>query len=180
MGTRRTSTGETEMRETVAAHGATVFSLAVRLTGDRAAAEEIAQDVFLELWRTQLPFASAAHQRFWLRRVAVHRSTDYLRRRARRPTLVSDDGWLEGEPATAEERQLPCELTTQLDTLLLSLPSPLRAALVLRYGEDELSPEQIGALLGQPPATVKSNLRRGLAMLRRKAGITLKEFVRHA
>ena len=51
-------------------------------------------------------------------------------------------------------------------------------AVVLRYGEDELSPEEIAALLRQPAATVKSNLARGLALLRRKAPVVLKEFVR--
>jgi RNA polymerase sigma-70 factor (ECF subfamily) len=50
-------------------------------------------------------------------------------------------------------------------------------AVVLRY-QEEMQPAEIATLLGQPVATVKSNLQRGLQMLRRKAAVTMKEYVR--
>jgi RNA polymerase sigma-70 factor (ECF subfamily) len=53
----------------------------------------------------------------------------------------------------------------------------MRVAVVLRY-QEEMSPNEIAALLGQPVATVKSNLQRGLQLLRRKAAVTMKEYVR--
>ncbi len=56
-------------------------------------------------------------------------------------------------------------------------PKPQRAALVLRYQED-LTPEEIAATLDAPLATVKSNLQRGLKLLRAKATSHLKEYVR--
>ena len=176
-----TATGESQLRGVIAAHGASVFSVALRIVADRAAAEEIAQDVFLELWRTRPYLATAEHLRHWLRRVAAHRATDYLRRRAVRPTLVLD-GWLESVQCVVSQEQdgLPEALSARLDDLLASLPESLRVPLVLRYGENDMSPEEIAAMLGHPVATVKSNLQRGLAMLRRKAEITLKEYVRHA
>jgi RNA polymerase sigma-70 factor (ECF subfamily) len=59
----------------------------------------------------------------------------------------------------------------------MGLPEPLRIAIVLRYQEGML-PEEIAALLSQPVPTVKTHLRRGLELLRRKAPITLKEYVR--
>jgi RNA polymerase sigma-70 factor (ECF subfamily) len=65
----------------------------------------------------------------------------------------------------------------RLEQMLLSLPKGLRAAIVLRYQED-LTPDEIAKTLEQPLATVKSNLQRGLEMLRRKAGSMLKEYVR--
>ena len=58
-----------------------VFSLALRMTGDRGLAEEIAQDVFLDLDRNLAKIESRRSTRFWLRRVAMSRSTDALRRR---------------------------------------------------------------------------------------------------
>ena len=61
--------------------------------------------------------------------------------------------------------------------MLTTLPEPQRAALVLRYQED-LSPEEIAATLESPLATVKSNLQRGLKLLRAKAETTLKDYVR--
>ncbi len=63
--------------------------------------------------------------------------------------------------------------------LLATLPEAQRAALVLRYQED-LTPEEIAATLGAPLATVKSHLQRGLKLLRAKAAIHLKEYVRGA
>ncbi len=64
-------------------HQSMVFSLAWRMTGDRGLAEEIAQDVFLELDRNMNRIENPQHALFWLRRVAMSRSADALRRRAK-------------------------------------------------------------------------------------------------
>ena len=72
-----------EFREIVEAHQSRVFSIAYRVLGDRGTAEEVAQDVFLELYRAFDGIASDEHLIAWLRRVAVHRATDALRRRPR-------------------------------------------------------------------------------------------------
>ena len=168
-----------ELEQLVEAHGSAVYAIAFRISGDRGAAEEIAQDVFVELWRARPLFASADHARYWLRRVAVHRATDLLRKRLRRPVLVADNSFAEhegGRPGASRELS-PC-LANRLEGLLLSLPKALRATVVLRYGEDEKTPDEIAALLGQPVATVKSNLHRALGLLRRKAGTMLKEYAR--
>ncbi len=61
--------------------------------------------------------------------------------------------------------------------MLAGLPESQRSALILRY-QEELTPEEIARTLEQPVATVKSNLQRGLQLLRRKAQVTLKEYVR--
>jgi RNA polymerase sigma-70 factor (ECF subfamily) len=192
MDTLRPIASEDALRGALAAHGPMVFSLAWRICGERCAAEEIVQDVFMELWRGQTEFASEFHLRCWLRRVATHRATDHLRRRMRQPALVYDDRLEETLPDGAPERifcdgqsgraacPLPFSVESRLGRLLHSLPHGMRAAIVLRYGEDDLAPDEIAALLGQPVATVKSNLQRALALLRKKAGATWKEFVRHA
>ena len=65
----------------------------------------------------------------------------------------------------------------RLEQMLFSLPEGLRVPILLRYQED-MSPDEIARALEQPLATVKSNLQRGLELLRRKAGVVLKEFVR--
>ena len=155
-------------------HQSMVFSLAIRMTGDRGLAEEIAQDVFLELDRNMHKIESPEHALYWLRRVAMNRAADALRRRKVRGL----DLWVEIEEKhgiALEERSSP--LGSRLEGLLSTLPEPQRAALVLRYQED-LSPEEIATTLDSPLATVKSNLQRGLKLLRAKATTTLKEFVR--
>ena len=151
-----------------------VFSLALRMTGDRGLAEEIAQDVFIEMDRNLGRLESADHVCFWLRRVTMSRSTDAMRRRRVRGM----DLWVEMEDvhgAAVEERASP--LGTRLEQLLATLPEPQRAALVLRYQED-MTPEEIAATLSAPVATVRSHLQRGLKLLRAKAATHLKEFVR--
>ena len=163
-----------DFEQLVDEHQSMVFSLAWRMTGDRGLAEEIAQDVFLELDRHLGKMESAAHACFWLRRVAMSRSADALRRRRVRCT----DLWVEIDEhhgIRMEERSSP--LGARLEELLATLPEPQRAALVLRYQED-LTPEEIAATLEAPLATVKSHLQRGLRLLRAKAQSHLKEFVR--
>jgi len=157
-------------------HQSMVFSLALRMTGDYGLAEEIAQDVFLELDRHLSKIESPLHALLWLRRVTMSRSADALRRRRARGI----DRWMEideSHGAVGEERI--CPLGSRLEGLLATLPEPQRAALVLRYQED-LTPEEIARTLGAPLATVKSHLQRGLKLLRAKAAILLKEYVRGA
>jgi len=165
-----------DFEQLVDEHQSMVFSLALRMTGDRGLAEEIAQDVFLELDRNVVKIESPAHACFWLRRVTMSRATDALRRRRVRGI----DQWVEMDEthgAQAEERDSP--LAVRVERLLATLPEPQRAALVLRYQED-LTPEEIAATLGAPVATVKSHLQRGLKLLRAKAAVQLKEYVRGA
>ncbi|MGA2889159.1 MAG: sigma-70 family RNA polymerase sigma factor [Terracidiphilus sp.] len=163
-----------DFEQLVDEHQSMIFSLALRMTGDRGLAEEIAQDVFLELDRSLSKIESAAHACFWLRRVAMSRSADALRRcKVRRVDL-----WVEIDEShgvRVEERISP--LGARLEQLLETLPEPQRAALVLRYQED-LTPDEIAITLDAPVATVKSHLQRGLKLLRAKAANHLKDYVR--
>ena len=68
-------------------------------------------------------------------------------------------------------------IAARLDELLGSLPEAMRTVIVLRY-QEEMLPAEIAAVLEQPVATVKSNLQRGLQLMRRKAAATMKEYVR--
>jgi RNA polymerase sigma-70 factor (ECF subfamily) len=83
-----------EFRRQIETHQRMVFSLSLRITGDYATAEEVAQDVFLELHRSGDRLESDDHTRFWLRRVTVHRATDALRSKALRPEAAAEE-WLE-------------------------------------------------------------------------------------
>jgi RNA polymerase sigma-70 factor (ECF subfamily) len=137
----------------------------------------VAQDVFLELFRSAERLAGEDHVRFWLRRVTVHRATDALRRQAHRPESQAEE-WMDDVAADGDGGAgVGTVLEARLEELLGSLPEAMRVAVVLRY-QEEMLPDEIGKLLGQPVATVKSNLQRGLKLLRRKAEITMKEYVR--
>jgi len=170
-----------DFEQLVEEHQSMVFSLAWRMTGDRGLAEELAQDVLLELDRNLHKLGSADHVRFWLRQVTLHRSADALRRKRTKAASLGTDVWVE-----LEERHVLVEpfemedespLGVRIEELLATLPESQRAALVLRYQED-LTPEEIAVTLKTPLATVKSHLQRGLKLLRVKASQTLKEYVR--
>ena len=165
----------TEFRGLIEQHQRMVFSIALRVTGEYGVAEEVAQDVFLELYRGADKLESPDHTKFWLRRVTVNKATDSLRRKSRRPEAVAEE-WMEDHHVADSARMNPA-VEARLEDLLRTLPEPMRIAVVLRH-QEEMLPDEIAALLGQPVATVKSHLQRGLQLLRRKAAVTMKEYVR--
>jgi RNA polymerase sigma-70 factor (ECF subfamily) len=141
-------------------HQAMVFSISFHFLQDRSAAEELAQDVFLQLHKHLDTLQSPDHVTFWLRRVTTHRCIDYSRRRRFRFLR------LESVPEPGAEMSSPDPLLTRrLRALVASLPGPARMAVVLRYQED-LTPEEIARVLDRPVATVKSQLQRALKTLR--------------
>lgn len=168
--------GEDDFRRLVDEHKSMVFSIALRILGERGAAEEAAQDVFLKLYSSLKNLESEDHIVFWLRRVAVHRATDCLRRRARHPEAHAEE-WQEGNHAALETSPPAGALEVRMEEMLLSLPENLRAPTVLRFQEG-LEPEEIARVLSQPVATVRSNLQRAIELLRRKSSVVLKEFIR--
>ena len=164
-----------EFRALVERHQARVFSIAYRILGESGVAEEVAQDVFLELHRNLPRLASEEHVTAWLRRVACHRATDALRRRAARGDLAAEE-YQDGMALRPVVRDF-IPLMNRVEQLLLTLPPPQRAVMLLRYQED-LEPEDIALELKMPLATVRSYLQRALKMLRAKADRTLKEYSR--
>ena len=150
-----------------------VFSIAYHYLRDRCAAEEVAQDVFLQLHRRFDVFGVGPdrekHLTHWLRKVAAHRSIDYVRRQKIQPAaglaVNLDDAPPQGVAAEQDEKDHFME--QRLQNLIASLPEKPRMVMILRYQED-LMPEEISSLLGMPVRTVKSHLQRSLAMLREK------------
>jgi RNA polymerase sigma-70 factor (ECF subfamily) len=147
-----------------------VFSLAYHFLRDRALAEELAQEVFLELHRNLASIQSPAHLVFWLRKVTSRRCIDQARRRAFWPKLRLDEV---PEPV-AQTREADPMLSRTLARLVASLPEKARLVVLLRYQED-LDPAEIAQVLDMPVATVKSHLQRSLAMLRDKLARTVGE-----
>ncbi|HYO80506.1 MAG TPA: sigma-70 family RNA polymerase sigma factor [Bryobacteraceae bacterium] len=140
-----------------------VFGLAFNFLHDRALAEELAQEVFLELHRAMPGLESDAHIANWLRRVTTHRCIDCARRIKSRPQVALEDV---PEPASTPKRSDPL-LARKIRSLTATLPEKARAVLLLRYQED-LEPSEIATALGMPVNTVKSHLHRALTTLREK------------
>ena len=140
-----------------------VFSLAYHFLHERQAAEEVAQEVFLALHRSQAAIESPAHAKFWLRKVAAQRSIDEARRRKRHPQVALEAA---PEPVAAVAPGDPM-LGDLLRRLIATLPETPRMVMVMRYQED-LDPTEIAELLDMPVTTVKSHLKRSLTLLREK------------
>lgn len=150
-----------EFAPLVRANQSMVFSLAFRMLRDRASAEELAQDVFLQLFRNLSRIQSEAHATWWLRRAICHRSIDEARKRRLRPRLG-----LDSVPDPAAPRREPDWMENErLRKLVDLLPERARMIVSLRYQED-MDPAEISALLEIPVSTVKSHLHRSLTLLR--------------
>jgi len=148
--------------ELVGKHEAMVYSLAWNFFGDRSKAEEIAQDVFLQLYRHLESIESDSHLLFWLRQVTTRRCIDQLRRA--RFKIVSLE---HAEDVAASPRVADPLLDRRLKAMVQELPELQRAVVTLRYQED-LDPSEICGIVGMPVNTVKSHLHRALQALRRK------------
>jgi RNA polymerase sigma-70 factor (ECF subfamily) len=145
-----------------------VFGLALNLLRDRALAEEVAQEVFLQLHRALGEIQSEAHLTHWLRRVTSHRAIDVARHR--RHTEAS--GLDEAPEPWVVRRDVDPLVGRTLRRLVAALPPRPRTVVVLRFQED-LDPAEIARVLDMPVNTVKSHLRRALAVLRARAGQAL-------
>jgi RNA polymerase sigma-70 factor, ECF subfamily len=148
----------------VRAHQRSVYSLALRMLGTRDLAQDLTQEVFMQLNGQLKYIESSAHLLFWLRKVTTHRAIDQLRRRALVQMTSLDD---EAELLSAESSADPL-LQKHLRSLLAELSPAARAVLLLRYQED-LDPSDIAQTLEMPINTVKSHLKRSLDMMRQKS-----------
>ena len=159
-----------EFEAAVREHQSMVFSVAYHFLRDHAAAEELAQEVFLELYRHWDDIESSTHRLHWLRRVASRRCIDQTRRRKLRNHLSLEEA---PEPVTFMPATDPM-MKRYIEQLLDKLSETPRMIVILRYQEG-LEPAEISDLLDMPVATVKSHLQRSLALLRKKLSFTLGE-----
>ncbi|MGH8664626.1 MAG: RNA polymerase sigma factor [Burkholderiales bacterium] len=156
-----------------ARHRGGLYRFLLRQCGAAAIAEELFQDVWLNLIRARLRYAPAARFATYLYRIAHNRLIDHYRRAAHRPTLASDDA--DDDPVAnlaADSRQQPdirLQRKAQVERfmeLLAGLPDAQREAFVM-HEEAGLSIEEIARATGVNAETAKSRLRYALAKLRR-------------
>ena len=155
---------KTEFESVVREHQGMVYSIACSFFHNAALAEEIAQDVFLQLFESRLSVETGSHCVAWLRRSTMHRCIDALRRSSYRNEIQVDE--LPEIPVHVPETD-PL-LQERLRRLIASLPEAPRSVLVLRYTED-MDVDEIGRTLQMPARTVWSHLRRATALIREKA-----------
>lgn len=164
---RRLEAGDDDaLRVLYERYGRLVFGMTYRLLGDRQAAEECTQDVFVSAWRNAQGYKpSRARVSTWLLAIARNRAIDATRRRAARPVDPREDVW------TTEETPDSADLVAQADeahrvaAAMAELPDAQREAVFLAYF-DGLSHTEIAERLELPVGTVKGRIRLALDRLR--------------
>ncbi len=155
----------------VRAHSGPVFSTALRLSGSRAEADDLAQETFVRAYRALRHFDAdrvlALESRPWLLTITLNLWRNHLRRAARRPREAHAAPGAQvmdprpGPEAAAEES----EASRALVALLGELPEHQRVPVVLRHVVG-LSYAEIASTVGCPVGTAKANVSRGLERLR--------------
>lgn len=164
---RRAQNGEAgAFGQMVELHAQPVWRCARVLCGDDHEAEDLAQETFVEAWRSLQRFDGRARFSTWLYGILRHR---FLKSRRKRRPVIEEDVERTGRPSR-EAEPLAAAVQAEEATLVLAalavLPDEHRAVLELRFYADA-SLADIATLLGCPLGTVKSRLHHGLEKLRR-------------
>jgi RNA polymerase sigma-70 factor (ECF subfamily) len=156
-----------------------LYGTALRLTRNRAAAEDLVQDTFLKAWRSFRTFQDGTNARAWLYKILMNAYIDSYRRSSRQPETVdhedvgdfylyaraqeSDEYRRAGDP---EEVLLSKIMDADVKDALEQVPEPFRAAVILADLQD-FSYKEIAEILDIPIGTVMSRLYRGRRHLQR-------------
>lgn len=143
-----------------------LFGLIVRILHSREEAEDVLQEVFLQVWRRAADFDEARGRAFtWLVTVARSRALDRLRALGSRARLA-EAAPVSQQVGDAAEEAFQSEQAEVVRRALAQIPSDQRQALLLAYFEG-LTQMEIAARLGAPLGTVKTRMRGGMIRLRK-------------
>lgn len=165
------SSGTEGIRALFEAYKDKVYSIALRYSGDSAAAMDIAQDTFVKLLSgADDGFRGEAHFESWLYRVVVNACLDYHRRSRRWATLIEGvTDAIRPVRETALGDILRAEARDEVREMVAKLPPEQRIVVILRYTE-ALSYEEIAEAAGCSMGTVASRLNRAHKTLERRLG----------
>jgi RNA polymerase sigma factor (sigma-70 family) len=163
LGQRLRAGDESALSEVYDHFGAFVFGLALRVIGDRTAAEDVAQDVFVGLWERPERFdADRGSMRAYLGTLTHRRSVDLIRREEARRRREDKTAAEPVEARRADDDALAGVASAEVRTAVASLPTAQREAVELAYFEGHTY-RQVAQALGIPEGTAKSRLRLALA-----------------
>ncbi|MCI0370454.1 MAG: sigma-70 family RNA polymerase sigma factor, partial [candidate division NC10 bacterium] len=151
-------------------HQDRIFSVAYRMLGNAADAEEAASAAFLKVYRHAASYDARWKVTTWLGRLVANCCVDHHRRRLRQArTPDPPPGHSDGRATSPEENYTATERRRLLEEALLTLPAETRLILSLRYAQG-LSLGEVARARGMGEEAVKGHLKRGKAALRRRLG----------
>ncbi|HUS30324.1 MAG TPA: sigma-70 family RNA polymerase sigma factor [Kofleriaceae bacterium] len=174
---------ERAFRELISNHRDRVYNITFRMLGNRAEAEDVAQEVFITVFKTIDTFREESKFSTWLYRVAVNHCKNRIKYLARRydrsreeldetthggESSSSGNGVISSPPPSAPDRALEgAQMEKVLQEAIATLDEDQRTVVILRDVED-LSIEEICEITGLADGTVKSRLHRARLVLRKK------------
>jgi RNA polymerase sigma-70 factor (ECF subfamily) len=175
---RRIAGGDEEALASLYDHYKSIlFSLILRILHSRSEAEDILQDVFIQVWKKAADFDETRGRPFtWLVTLARSRAIDRLRQLNSRERTATEAGRDAPEDWTdAEKDAIKSEQSAVIHGALAELPEDQRRTLLLAYFEG-LTQTEIAAKLNAPLGTVKTRMRSGMIKLRELLGDKPKTF----
>ena len=164
--TRLVDRDETALAELYDQFGSFVFGLAARVIGDRRAAEDVTQDVFLFVWEHPEAFEpDRGRLRTFLGTLAHRRAVDHVRREEARRRRGRRDAAMQVSVPDVDEMAMALVAAERVRAEVERLPEEQREAIELAYFGGH-SYREVALLLEQPEGTVKSRIRAGLLRLR--------------
>ena len=146
-------------------HGSTVYTFARRAAGDELA-EELTQDVFVAAWTSAARYDPARGALGgWLIGICRHKVVDALRRRERAAARIERAGAMAGPPPSTGDVDSMAERLAVSDCLGILRPEARQVVELAFYSD--MTHEQIADATGRPLGTVKAQIRRSLAAMRR-------------
>jgi len=150
-------------------YSSVVYAVALRVLADAAAAEDILQEIFMQLWRNPGAFdASRGNLAPWLAVISRNRAVDVLRKR--RPQMEITENLISVEPDLASDADRG-RAAEKVRAVLKSMPAPQRSALEMAYFEG-FSHSEIAEKTKEPLGTIKTRIRTGLMLLRKAVEAT--------
>jgi RNA polymerase sigma-70 factor (ECF subfamily) len=163
-----------QFEQVVREHQEFVFRTLTRLTGGGEHVEDLAQEVFLRLYRGLESFRGEAKLTTWLYRITLNVAQDEWKRRKKEQAHTSfddpDAGWPErisGGDGDAEQILTRKQSMVAVNAALSELSEPERAVIVL-FHQEECTYEQIALTLQMPVNTVRTHLHRGRQKLKER------------
>jgi RNA polymerase sigma-70 factor (ECF subfamily) len=149
-------------------HYRRVYSICLRMTGSVAEAEDLTQEVFIQLHRKLGSFRGEAAFTTWLHRLTVNQVLMHFRKRSVRSELTTDDGEIPDsvDPDTVNPEAMPIVDRIGLEIAISQLPPGYRAVFVL-HDVEGYEHEEIARILGCSAGTSKSQLHKARLKLRR-------------
>jgi RNA polymerase sigma-70 factor, ECF subfamily len=149
-------------------HYRRVYSICLRMTGNVAEAEDLTQEVFIQLHRKLDSFRGESAFTTWLHRLTVNQVLMHFRKRSVKSELTTEDGEMPDsvDPDTLNPEAMPIVDRISLETAIAQLPPGYRTAFVL-HDVEGYEHEEIARILGCSPGTSKSQLHKARLKLRR-------------